>query len=223
LLLRYQPGAKVTIYHHPKDASVAVVKPSVDSDVVWYLVAGLAFILLGVLGSLGYLSIVWDVHLFVRASNLAWLLFVLLGVAVLTPGLENLSHAYMSQSWPVTKGVIVYAEQDSDSRVRQDSEGDTVRSSTYGAPLAYRYQVNGTNYFSNVRYFGQFVASGEGWAKAIQARYPSGTDLPVRYCPTDPDLAVLEPGIRSEAWYLPGGGAAFVLLGLVAFLISVLR
>lgn len=222
LLLRYPPGAKVTVFHHPKDPSVAVVKPGVDSDVVWFLVAGLAFILLGVLGGLGYLSMVRDVHLFVRASNLAWLFFVLFGVAMLTPGLENLWHAYASPSWPATKGVIVYAEQDASSRVAQDSEGDALRSTTYGAPLAYRYQVNGTDYFSNVRHFGQFIASSEDWEKAIRERYPSGTDVPVRYCPTDPDLAVLEPGIHSEAYYLPGGGAAFLLVGLGAFLRSVL-
>lgn len=223
LLLRYPPGADVKIFYHPSDPSVAVVKPGVDSDVIWYLAGGLAFILLGVLGGLGYLSMVRDVHMFVRVSNLMWLFFVLFGVAMLTPGLENLWHAYASASWPVTKGVIVYAEQDASSRVTQDSEGDAVPSTTYGAPLAYRYQVDGTNYFSNVRHFGQFVASGEKWAKAIQERYPSGTDVPVRYCPTDPDLAALEPGIHSEACYLPGGGAAFLLAGLVGFLWSVLR
>ena len=95
-----------------------------------------------------------------------------------------------------------------------------MRSTVHGAPLAYQYEVGGQKHFSNVRCFGQFGASTEEWAKEIAERYPSGADVPVSYCPTDPDLAALEPGIGRETYYLPGGGAAFVLFGLLALLLT---
>ena len=75
-------------------------------------------------------------------------------------------------------------------------------------------------HFSNVRHFGQFAASSEDWAEEIHARYPSGADVPVSYCQTARDMAVLEPGIARTAYYLPGGGAAFVLFGLLVAAIS---
>jgi hypothetical protein len=90
-----------------------------------------------------------------------------------------------------------------------------------GAPLAYQYEVNGKRYFSNVRHFGQFVSSSsQDWAEAILQRYPSGMGVPVSYCPTDPDLAALEPGINSESYYLPGAGLAFLFFGIVAMIWS---
>jgi hypothetical protein len=55
------------------------------------------------------------------------------------------------------------------------------------------------------------------------ARYPTGADVPVWYCPADPDLAVLEPGIGQEAYYLPGAGAAFFLFGLLVWFLSLRR
>jgi hypothetical protein len=95
-----------------------------------------------------------------------------------------------------------------------------LRSTAQAAPLAYQYEVEGIKHFSNVRHFGQFAASSEDWAEEIRERYPSGADVQVSYCPTDPDLAVLEPGIARAAYYLPGGGAAFLLFGLLAAVVS---
>jgi hypothetical protein len=43
----------------------------------------------------------------------------------------------------------------------------------------------------------------------------------VKYHPDDPNLAVIETGIASEAYWLPGAGAAFFLFGMPAALIVV--
>ena len=48
----------------------------------------------------------------------------------------------------------------------------------------------------------------------------TGADVPASYCPTDSDLTALEPGIGHETYYLPGGGAAFLLFGLLASVLS---
>jgi len=221
LLLRYPPGSSVEIRHHPTDPSLATVKPGVHAEVVLYLVAGLAFLVFGAVAGLAYLSVTRDLPVARYAFSLGWLIMVLLGVGMLVPGLRNLWHAYASSSWPTTRGVIVFAESTDESAVTHVGERGAVRSTAHGAPLAYQYEVGGQKHFSNVRRFGQFGASTDReWAEEILERYPSGADVPVSYCPTDPDLAALEPGIGRETYYLPGGGAAFVLFGLLAFLLT---
>ena len=98
--------------------------------------------------------------------------------------------------------------------------GRTITSTSYGAALVYRYQINGETHISNVRQFGQLAGSGPDWAEAILKQYPKGKEIPVAYSPDDPDLAVIEPGINSDAYWLPGAGIAFLLFaGLVAFII----
>ncbi|MGA2329139.1 MAG: DUF3592 domain-containing protein, partial [Bryobacteraceae bacterium] len=60
LMLRYPVGAKVPVRHHPSDPSLAVVRSGVNSVVVWYLMAGLVFILFGVVVLLAYIGSEWE-------------------------------------------------------------------------------------------------------------------------------------------------------------------
>jgi hypothetical protein len=220
LMLRYPVGAKVPVRYHPSDPSLAVVRSGVNSVVVWYLMAGLVFILFGVLVLLAYIGSEWELFAFSRVMGLMWLIFIFFGVAMLTPGLLSLWRAKASENWPTVNGVIVFSEQEATNRTVSDSEGDAYATTTRGVPLAYEYEVNAEKHFSNVRHFGQFVSSSGNWADAILKRYPAGTKVPVTYCPTDPDVAALESGINREAWYLPGGGAAFLLFGVLALYMS---
>jgi hypothetical protein len=221
LMLHYPPGSRVEVRHHPADPALATVKPGVNAEVVLYLIAGLAFLVFGAVAGLGYLSVTRELHVGRYAFSLAWLIMILLGVGMLVPGLRNLWHAYVSPSWPKARGVIVFAEPTDEGAETQVGERGALRSTAHGAPLAYQYEVGGKQHFSNVRRFGQFGASTEKeWAEEILERYPSGADVPVSYCPADPDLATLEPGIGRETYYLPGAGAAFLLFGLLAMLLT---
>ena len=221
LMLRYPVGAKVPIHYHPSHPSLAVVRPGVHSDIVWYFVAGISFILFGVVVGLAYLSTASDTLAFQHVMGLMWLIFIMLGIGMLTPGLLNLWRAKASENWPTVNGVIVFSEKETAQSAIQDSEGHTYGSNTDGVPLAYQYEVNGEKHYSNVRHFGQFVGSSEeSWSDAILKRYPTGTQVPVTYCPTDPDVAALESGIHPESWFLPVGGAAFLLFGLLALYMS---
>jgi hypothetical protein len=220
LLLRYPLGSSVEVHHHPTDPSLATVKPGVNVEVVLYLVAGLAFLVFGAVAGLGYLAVTKDVSFAHYAFSLAWLIMVLLGLGMLAPGLRNLWRAHSSERWPTTSGVISFAGADEETAITRVGERGALQSTTHGAHLVYQYEVGGKRHFSNVRRFGQFTASTEEWAEEILERYPSGTNVPVSCCPTDPDLATLEPGIGHETYYLPGGGAAFLVFGLVAWLLS---
>ncbi len=220
LLLRYPPGAAVQVRHHPANPALSTVRSGVNVEVVLYLVAGLAFLVFGAVVTLAYLSMAHDVSVGRYAFGLAWLIMILLGLGMLAPGLQNLWRAHASRSWPRTSGVMLFADTETTTTVTPDSEGDAIRSTVRGAPLAYEYEVAGRKHFSNVRAFGQFAASSGRWAERILERYPTGASIPVWYCPADPDVAVLEPGILQEAYYLPGAGAAFLLFGLLALFLS---
>jgi hypothetical protein len=224
LALRYPADTKATVFYHPHDPGLATVKPGVHTDVAWYLCGGAVLILFGVFVVLGYLWMDVEFDLTPYITGLIWVFFMLFGVAILAPGLRNLWYAHASQAWPTTDGIVIFAEEEATDQVLQDSEGRRGQFTMHGAPLAYQYEVNGTRYFSNVRHFGQFIeSSSQDWADSILQRYPSGTGVPVSYCPNDPDLAALEPGINSESYYLPGGGLAFLLFGFAGLIWSTLR
>ena len=220
LMLRYPVGAKVPVRYDPSDPSLAVVRSGVSSVVVWYLMAGLTFILFGVLVLLAYIGSEWELFAFRRVMGLMWLIFVFFGVAMLTPGLLSLWRAKASENWPTVNGAIVFAQEEKTLRAVPDGEGEAIGTTTRGVPLAYEYEVNGERHYSNVRHFGQFAGSSGDWADKILQRYPTGKQVPVTYCATDPDVAALESGINREAWFLPGGGAAFLLFGLWALYMS---
>ncbi len=223
LMLRYPPGVRVPVHYHPTDPSLAVVRTGVHSDIVWYFVAGLAFILFGAVAALGYLSTVAGLP-FGRVMSLMWVIFIMLGIGMLTPGLINLRRAKASENWPTTDGTIVVAQEQTDTSVVQSFVRGIQSTVTHGVPLAYEYEVRGEMHYANVRHFGQFVGSSEeSWSDLILRRYPTGTRVPVTYDPADPDVAALEPGINPEAWFLPGGGAAFLLFGSLALFLSLRR
>ena len=107
----------------------------------------------------------------------------------------------------------------SSTSVSEDDEGRETTSTTYSSPLVAEYEVSARKHYTKTRRFGQLAGSGEEWAREIAARYPTGAKVQVAYSPADPDLSVLEPGITSEAYWLPGAGAAFFLFGLIAVLV----
>jgi hypothetical protein len=218
--LRYPAGAKVLVSHHPRDPSIAVLRPGFDLDVLGVPTAGLVVALLGFAFTLLFLGAFKDLPVLALGVRVAGLVFVVGGGAMLTAGLVRYKNALDSRSWPVASGSIVYAEEHSSTSAVKDSDGEVTSATSYGAPLAYRYEVNGKIYFSNIRTFGALAGASQDWAQSILQRYPSGARVPVFYHPADPNTAVLEPGSSSEALWLPGAGAAFLLFGLAAVIVG---
>ncbi len=216
--LRYPVGAPVSVSYHPAEPAIAVAKPGVYADVFWLVGAGLAFVLPCLVALLVFLSSELRVGGFGIGLGIFAIVFCLAGGAMLAGGLARLWHAYASQYWPVTDGVVVYQQQDASTSVTRYDDGARERSTSYGTSLVFRYEVGGQTHFSNTRRFGHLAAAGKEWADEIARRYPKGAQVKVAYCPSDPDLAALEPGITSEAYWLPGAGLAVLLFGLAALI-----
>ena len=218
--LRYPAGAKVAVYHDPQEPAMAVLRPGFDLDVLGLPTGGLALALIGFTFTIFYLGAFKEYPVMALGFRTFGLTFLLAGCAMLTAGLWRYKLALDSRTWPVTVGSIVYAEERSNTSEVRDSDGERHSATSYGAPLAYRFEVNGKTYFSNIRCFGALSGASKDWAQSILDRYPTGARVPVSYHPADPNTAVLEPGVTSEAYWLPGAGAAFLLFGVAVLLVN---
>jgi hypothetical protein len=149
------------------------------------------------------------------------LVFMTVGAVILFFGGRSVLRAWQSQRWPTTHGVVVYGTTDKSQSVTTNDNDEEFVSTTYGARVVYRYEVDGRRHYSNTRTFGQLAGSDSEWVSRIAAMYPLGREVTVSYRPDDPDIATVETGIASEAWWMPGAGAAFFLFGLAALIFGV--
>ena len=155
--------------------------------------------------------------------------FVLLSLLIFFSG-RSIYRAATSSYWPIARGTII-----------KSWVGGGGRRGYYEfRPYAsYEYTVDGEHHTSNnIHYYGKSFmwypfSSAHKKAKKVTSRYPQGQTVDVYYCPSDPSVAMLVPGITGITtgnWLPPfmvliptiGGillGILFVL-GLCAMLIE---
>ena len=80
-------------------------------------------------------------------------IFVVVGFVVMGFGINSLSNARASETWPSTEGVVISSTVD--SHRSQDS------GTTYSAEINYEYSVNNETLNSNSIKFGE-VSTGQG-------------------------------------------------------------
>lgn len=122
-----------------------------------------------------------------HAQTLIFAVLLLLGLALLTYALFCLSRALASRAWPTAAGTVTrsFIEEDKDEGV------------TYTARVTYRYSVGGSEFSSSQVQAGGLLSW--GWvrcAKRVTDRYPVGASVRVRYLPSNPKIALLEPGFN---------------------------
>jgi hypothetical protein len=134
--------------------------------------------------------------------------FVAMGGAFLVFGAWQVYRGVASSSWPSAAGVVRSSALE--SRLGQKGK------STYRASVRYDYEVEGRRFAgTRVAFGGDWWTSNRSHAQGVVARYPAGCRVTVRYLPSDPEVAVLEPGFRGASWVFPFVGFLVVLLGAV--------
>lgn len=138
---------------------------------------------------------------------------VLLGV-----GLKNVGRGAMSSGWPIAEAVVSKVEMTSQTTRDTRRQSSTT---TYHANLTFRYAVNGREYTTDQVRWGQTLGSGDPTEAVVLAlSYPEGRRVRVHYNPSQPDEAVVKPGLTGSAFLLPGAALAFLLfLGPACFMI----
>jgi hypothetical protein len=214
--LRYPEGARVRVAYDPKNPAVAVARPGLRPSGLAPLFAGVALLVAAAFVFLAGRLMLSDAPVLPLVLKLMVAVFVLIGLGLGAAGAFNLKDARASTSWPVAWGRIVF-QQGGESESRwEDSSGRRQGATTYSRSVVYAFEVAGITHYANARRFGQIAGAGEEWAREIADRYPVGASVEVRYHPTDPDRAVLEPGLTWDVLWLPGIGLAFLLFGLAA-------
>lgn len=131
--------------------------------------------------------------------------FIIIGALTLYFGGRSLWRAKESMTWPMVDGRI----QNSEVRYRSGSKGG----GTYHAEVLYTFAVDGKTHSGNMVAFGDYGTSNPSHARDIVERYPKDKAVNVWYLPADPDVCVLEPGRKGQAWAWPAIGLLFLVMG----------
>lgn len=135
--------------------------------------------------------------------------FIIVGLAILLFGIKSIVDAQESENWPASEGTI----QNSAVEYHSDSDGP----GTYHAEVFYQFSVNGQMRSGKTVAFGDYGSSDPSHAQEIVNRYPKGAPVKVYYKSDDPGVCVLEPGMKTQAWFMPGFGAIFFVVGSLMF------
>ena len=136
--------------------------------------------------------------------------FILVGAITLYFGFQNVIRSKQSTEWPTVKGVVKHSSVD----YSRSDKG----SGTYQANVQYEFTIDGTEYVGDEVAYGDFGSSDSSRAHKISRKYPVGKEVTVFYLPEDPYECVLEPGLKMQAWFLPGFGMIFFVVGTAMFI-----
>ena len=138
-------------------------------------------------------------------SRLFPLPFMIAGGLILYFGSRNLQRAKESSDWPTAQGVV----QRSSVEYHDSDEGG----GTYHAEVMYEFTVDGATFSGNCVAFGDYGSSNPSHARRIVNKYPKGTAVNVYYMRENPEVCVLEPGLKGQTWFLPAFGLVFFVIG----------
>lgn len=139
-------------------------------------------------------------------------IFIFAGVVIAAFGAVVLYRCQRSAGWPRTDGVTTRAEV-------------VISNNVYSPAVVYSYNVGGVEYQgTGIGPQGTEVGSSDGAiARELVHRYRAGTSVVVYYDPSDPAVAVLEPGITKKSFVLLAFGVGFAIFaawfGLLLWLI----
>jgi len=148
-----------------------------------------------------------DTQLKAQIIRLLPRLFIIMGAAILVFGVRELFRALESTNWPSTTGTVLASDLASNT--------DTESGTTYKPHIVYEYRVQNVAYSSSRISFGDFSFSDPSHAQAVLNSYPVSKQVTVYYAPSAPSIRVIEPGIHSQAWFVPGFGMLFSVSGLL--------
>jgi hypothetical protein len=134
---------------------------------------------------------------------------VVFGTYMSTDLARDLYFAWKSKQWPRTQGRVIQWGLD---------PGATMRVGDDSALIGYEYQAGGVRYTSRrIDFAGRWA----GWsARKALFRYTEGATVEVSYDPSEPERAVLEPGMALGNFLRLLFGLTVLGFGLLALFAS---
>lgn len=132
-------------------------------------------------------------------------LFLLMLTAWFVVGMIGFVKAVVSKNWPTVSGTVI------SSQVLRPSGKNT----KYTAEVIYTYKVDGKEYQSKKLKATAARGTSE-WARNKVEEYPSGKDVIVHYNSKKPDIAIIEPGLQSDNYFMTIAPLFFMIVILLA-------
>lgn len=142
---------------------------------------------------------------------LASLLFLGIGTIVTAVGTQGLISARESVHWPTAQGEIIASTIE---ERRKPSRRGHLGTTSYYPQVRYQFFIDRQRFKGDRIAYGDYGSSDRGHAERITRRYPQGKTVTVHYRPGQPQDALLEPGIQTQTWFMPGFGLIFMGAGL---------
>ena len=101
--------------------------------------------------------------------------------------------------------------------------GEIISSSVkkpYAAHVLYAFSVDGKSFTANRVSYKDYSSNRLSDSYHVGNRYPEGEDVRVYYMPDNPRVCVLEPGIKQGAYFMPGTGLLFLVVGSLMAIFS---
>jgi hypothetical protein len=140
-------------------------------------------------------------------------IFFVLGVLLAAFFVWQLVKGVRARKWPTTEGRVLESQV-----TKETSYDDGSSSTTYGAEITYRYEVDGEEYSGKRRSFADYRSSNRRRAVKIVARYAPGAVIMVYYRPDQPDESVLEPGMSAGFFLFLILPLTFMAIGVAGLL-----
>ena len=135
-------------------------------------------------------------------------IFVITGAITAFLGIRDLILANASTNWPSTQGQIIESSVES-----HQSSGKNGNSTTYQAKIQYKFTLDDNTFNGTCVSYGDYGSSDPSHAEKIVNKYPKGLNIDVYYMSDTPEECVLEPGIKTQAYFLPAFGLLFITTG----------
>ncbi len=121
---------------------------------------------------------------------------------------NNFTNQKAALTFPTTTGKVLNSKVESE----RDSDG-----TTYRAEIQFEYSVNNQAYTSDTYRFGTMGMSDSTEANNIVREFPVGANVTVYYDPTDPQRAILKPGVSDSDRFMLLFLTPFNLIGLAGW------
>jgi len=211
VIARYPVGEKVQVAVNPGNPSESVIETGPDWTDLIPLFLGAILVLFAVGAPVKRdetRSAAAAAAIPVQAKPRYGVAKVLAVLGILTGlyGANLLYTGWSSAQWPTAPGKMLYS---------QAHEGRNA-----GTTMWYEYVVDGKRYVT-----GQYRTGGNGTpfdseARDVAKRYPVGREVTVYYRPSDPSVAVLQPGAYYRLYVVPAIGAFLLMVAWVAKKVS---
>ncbi|GAB4356205.1 MAG: hypothetical protein Fur0042_25530 [Cyanophyceae cyanobacterium] len=136
--------------------------------------------------------------------------FLAIGVGTFSLGIHEVNSAQDSTHWPTAQGKIMVSTIE---ERRQTGRRNQLNTSSYYPQVRYRFFIDRQRFEGDRIAYGDYGSSDRGHAERITRRYPQGKTVTVHYRPGQPQDALLEPGIQTQTWFMPGFGLIFMGAG----------